>query len=326
MSRNALARLLPLLLGLSFCFAAPIRAEDEEDEPGDMLPGDEALMKEQAKVKKALDELGKAAADGFEHHRYDEALSTLEKMKKVISGLEVRKELKDEQEAGVHYDFACAYALTGKKDDALGSFARAIEMGYANWAHIQEDTDLNAIREDDAFKKTIEKGKAAQRERGAARAKAVLDKPLADLELELTSIEGKPVKLADWKGKVVIVEIFGTWSRPCAEQVAHLAKLHQKLGAKGLEVVGIACEPGGKDAGESVLRFGEKLGVKFPLALGDVKALKNKVQNMTSFPTIVFLDRQGRVRIQECGFNPNTTPYEWFEGAATALLQDEDKK
>src|SRR4029077_16329718 len=71
------------------------------------------------------------------------------------------------------------------------------------------------------------------------------DKPLypaapdSIMKVELSTVDGKKFTLADLKGKIVLVNLWGIWCGPCREQMPLLDRLQTKYGESGLEVIGI---------------------------------------------------------------------------------------
>jgi thiol-disulfide isomerase/thioredoxin len=128
---------------------------------------------------------------------------------------------------------------------------------------------------------------------------------------------GRRMTDADFAGKAVILDIFGTWCPNCHDEASLLADLQRRHQAEGLAVVGLAFEYTDDAArNRRVLGiFGKKYGLTFPLLLGgatgDVEKQLPQLVNFSSFPTTVFLDRHGRVHAIHAG----------FEGAATGQLE-----
>jgi thiol-disulfide isomerase/thioredoxin len=156
----------------------------------------------------------------------------------------------------------------------------------------------------------------AQRSTGAAH----LAEPTAITRADTTSpfrfafpdLDGRPVTEGDprFRGKVVLLDIFGTWCPTCHDEAPTLVRLYRKYHARGLEIVGLAYEVTG-DSGvdaRQVRRYREKFGLPFPLLLAGVNdteaaaATLPQLQGFTSFPTTVFLGRDGRVRRVHAGF------------------------
>jgi len=117
------------------------------------------------------------------------------------------------------------------------------------------------------------------------------------------------------RGKVVLIDIFGSWCPTCHESAPVLVRLYRKYRARGLEIVGLAYEVTGDPAidGKQVRRYRDKFGIPFPLLLAginDVEAAGEtlpQLRGFTSFPTTVFLGRDGKVRQVHAGFYGRAT-------------------
>ncbi|WP_242928579.1 peroxiredoxin family protein [Pontibacter vulgaris] len=144
------------------------------------------------------------------------------------------------------------------------------------------------------------------------------------VEFTFPDLNGKKVSLADdkYKGKVVIVQLLGTWCPNCMDETNFLAPYYDKNKDRGLEIIGLGFErsPEFEKAAPRLKKMQERLNVNYDLLVAGVsdkeaaaKALPalNKVM---SFPTTIFIDRQGKVRKIHTGFSgPGTGKYyeEW---------------
>jgi thiol-disulfide isomerase/thioredoxin len=114
-----------------------------------------------------------------------------------------------------------------------------------------------------------------------------------------------------FKGKVVLVDIFGTWCPTCHEGMPGLIELYNRYHGRGLEIVGLAFEVTGDTAVDAPLvrRYRDKFRIRFPLLLAgtnDVEGIEEALPQLRgagAFPTIVFLGRDGRVRRVHAGFH-----------------------
>ena len=132
-------------------------------------------------------------------------------------------------------------------------------------------------------------------------------------------LEGRLVRSDDarFRGKVLVVDIFGTWCPTCHEAAPVLAELYRTRHPRGLEMVGLAFEVSGDPAvdGALVRRYRDKFGLAFPLLLAGVNdvdaaaATLPQLQEFSAFPTTLFIGRDGRVRKVHAGFyGPTTGP------------------
>lgn len=119
---------------------------------------------------------------------------------------------------------------------------------------------------------------------------------------------------------MVVVVFFGTWAANAKNEIPHLVKLHEEWAAKGVSVIGIAYELGKTDdATHRALReYVEKKGVKYPVVLvGKDDPVLKKMPDGDQFPSKLFVDRDGKVRAAEVGYQP----YEALEALVLALVE-----
>ena len=118
-----------------------------------------------------------------------------------------------------------------------------------------------------------------------------------------------------FRGKVVLVDIFGTWCPTCHGAAPVLVQLWHDYHNRGLEIVGLAYEVSGDTAvdGALVRRYREKFAIPFPLLLAGVNVVEEtaatlpQLQGFTSYPTSIFIGRDGRVRQVYAGFHGPVT-------------------
>jgi thiol-disulfide isomerase/thioredoxin len=125
-------------------------------------------------------------------------------------------------------------------------------------------------------------------------------------------LNGKVVTEQDpgFQGKVVLVDVFGTWCPTCHDAAPALVHLYRKYHQRGLAIVGLAYEVSGDSAvdGRQLRRYREKYDLPFPILLAGVNdteaaaATLPQLRGFTAFPTTIFLGRDGRVRRINAGF------------------------
>lgn len=152
-------------------------------------------------------------------------------------------------------------------------------------------------------------------------------------------LDGQTVSNDDprFAGKVVVVNIFGSWCPNCNDEAPLLAAWHRRYADRGLEVVGLAYEFSGDPARDRAMvrRFAERHGVDYPLLLAgtsDKAAAAATLPDLTAvlaYPTTVLIGRDGRVRRIHSGFSgPGTGSHyealvEELEKAIETLLREE---
>jgi len=153
----------------------------------------------------------------------------------------------------------------------------------------------------DARKKSIPKKTVkATRPKGAVKAP---DFTLADLK-------GNRVQLADYRGKVVLLNFWGTWCGPCRTEIPDFIKLVNKYQENGLEIIGITLTSGPP---ENIQRFSDRMGINYTL-LTDIEAQETQTVTwvygqatgspINGIPTTFIIDRQGYIVKKYIGPRP----------------------
>lgn len=109
----------------------------------------------------------------------------------------------------------------------------------------------------------------------------------------LQDLNGKTVKLADLKGKAVILDFWATWCPPCRAEIPDLDTLYKEYKKKGATIVGVALDEGGKTA---ILAGMKKynISINYPILIGnqDVSKLYGGID---AIPTTFILDKKGNI-------------------------------
>ena len=126
----------------------------------------------------------------------------------------------------------------------------------------------------------------------------------------LLDMTGRSVSLADFKGKVVILDFWATWCPPCKREIPDFIKLQSEYGSKGVQIVGIALDQPNK-----VKAFVKDNGMNYPLLLGtnEVAASYGGVE---AIPTTFVIDKSGKIVAKYEGLRPKET----FESQIKKLL------
>jgi thiol-disulfide isomerase/thioredoxin len=125
-------------------------------------------------------------------------------------------------------------------------------------------------------------------------------------DFRLPDLEGRLVRFQDFDTDLVLLDFWGSWCQPCLRSVPHLVDLQKRLGGKQLQVIGIACERDETPAAErvpAVAKAVKKLGINYPILVSstDGSCPVQKALHVQTYPTLILVDRQGRVLWQEQG-------------------------
>ena len=112
-----------------------------------------------------------------------------------------------------------------------------------------------------------------------------------------TSLDGKPLNLADEKGNVVLLNVWATWCAPCRFETPELEALHKKYGAKGFKVIGVSVDDTGLDG---VKQFVTTNKMSYPIAVDADGRIANLLRT-TVLPTSIVIGRDGRIVWRKVG-------------------------
>lgn len=116
-----------------------------------------------------------------------------------------------------------------------------------------------------------------------------LEKGLPAPNFSLPDLDRKMVSLADYKGKVVLINIWATWCPPCVEEMPSMEKLYQELKGEGFEILAVSIDESGAKV---VLPFMKKHKLSFP-ALTDSKGIIKRLYQTTGVPESFIIDKDG---------------------------------
>jgi thiol-disulfide isomerase/thioredoxin len=130
-------------------------------------------------------------------------------------------------------------------------------------------------------------------------------------ELAFVDGKGKPVTLADFRGRTVLLNVWATWCPPCREEMPSLDRLQKSLGGPGFEVVALSIDAGGAPVVE---RFYKEIGIA-SLAIYVDSGMRAASQLATpGVPTTLLIDARGRELGRHAG------PAQWDSPEALRVI------
>lgn len=166
----------------------------------------------------------------------------------------------------------------------------------------------------------------------------ILAEGYTSVDLRFTDIDGDSITTTDAarKGKVLLVQVMGSWCPNCMDESALFNEFHGRYHARGLEVVALAFEKTDDKAVSvrSLERFRERLHIRYPIVLAgrasaqEVRTKLPFLKDLMSYPTAIIVDRSGRVRRVHTGFyGPGTGAHyvrfkRELEGFLESLLEE----
>jgi thiol-disulfide isomerase/thioredoxin len=134
----------------------------------------------------------------------------------------------------------------------------------------------------------------------AGEGKSVELQDRAALEFQAQTLDGGELQLSSLKGKVVLLNFWGIWCIPCRKEIPKLQAMYEELRTQGLEIVGIDVG----DEADMARKYVAQQSMSYPVLLGEEIAGDYDVE---VFPTNVIIDRAGRIRHVEEGYDEGTT-------------------
>jgi cytochrome c-type biogenesis protein len=147
----------------------------------------------------------------------------------------------------------------------------------------------------------------------AATGAATNYQPAPDVEFQ--TLDGKPFRLADLRGRVVLLNFWATWCQPCRGEIPEFNVMQRELKSQGLEVVGVSTSPG--DTVDLLKQFQKDLKQEYTVLRG-AGAAAEKFANGPGLPVTHIIDRDGRLREKIFGPRDRAT----FESLIKPLLAE----
>lgn len=118
-------------------------------------------------------------------------------------------------------------------------------------------------------------------------------------EFKVVTLAGQSVTLENYRGKVLAVDFFATWCKPCQASIPHLNELSRKYGKQGFHVLGMSAD---EDGDKGVKVFAERHGITYPVAMAGETVLADF--GVRSVPVMFVIDKKGRVAEVFRGYGP----------------------
>jgi cytochrome c biogenesis protein CcmG/thiol:disulfide interchange protein DsbE len=123
----------------------------------------------------------------------------------------------------------------------------------------------------------------------------------ANLNFTMKDMSGQSVKLADYKGKVILLDFWATWCGPCKFEIPGFVQLQEKYGRDGLQVIGISVD----DTVEKLRPYVNEYKMNYPVLQGlghdDVQEAYGP---MWGIPTSIVISRDGKICAKHTGLPP----------------------
>ncbi len=112
---------------------------------------------------------------------------------------------------------------------------------------------------------------------------------------------GGTISSDDFRGKVLIVDVWASWCEPCRIAAPHFVKLHAKYKSRGVAVMGLSADHEGTSTMEDIKGFIDQFGITYPVGLLNKETfdklveLSGEAPESFTIPTTILLDRDGKL-------------------------------
>lgn len=130
----------------------------------------------------------------------------------------------------------------------------------------------------------------------------------------LKDLQGKSVSLADFKGKVVVLDIWATWCPPCRAEIPHFVELKNEWKDKGVTIVGLSVDSTGA---ADVAKFAKEHDMNYPIVMDDGTTASAYGADQ-GIPTTVVIDKKGNIVATHLGLTDKSV----FEDDIKKALAD----
>jgi thiol-disulfide isomerase/thioredoxin len=131
--------------------------------------------------------------------------------------------------------------------------------------------------------------KLARRSHGASSGTAQMSGTAPDFTLQ--SLDGKTVRLSDFRGKAVVLNFWATWCGPCKIEMPWFVDLQKQYGPAGVQFLGVAMDDAST---KEIADFVQSMNVNYPILIGK-EAVGDAYGGVQFLPETFYLDRNGKI-------------------------------
>lgn len=145
---------------------------------------------------------------------------------------------------------------------------------------------------------------------------ARLGKGVPAPDFSLPALDGQRVRLSDYRGKVVLLNIWATWCLPCVEEMPSMERLHQKMSDEDFKILAVSIDTSGA---EDVRAFMKQHSLNFTALIDPQNTIRSLYQT-TGIPESFIIDRNGTIVGKVIG------PRDWAAADTVGFLQELARK
>jgi thiol-disulfide isomerase/thioredoxin len=115
-------------------------------------------------------------------------------------------------------------------------------------------------------------------------------------DFTLKQLNGAPLRLSDYKGKVILLDFWATWCAPCRDEIPRFVEWQAKYGDQGLQVIGVSMD----DDIRPVEKFSREIRMNYPVVMG-TQELTSRYGGILGLPANIVIGRDGKIVSKHLG-------------------------
>jgi thiol-disulfide isomerase/thioredoxin len=129
------------------------------------------------------------------------------------------------------------------------------------------------------------------------------DRKKAPPDFEIPTLDGRKIRLSEYRGKVLIVDFWATWCPPCRRMIPQLVRIANQHRDRGLEVIGLHIDDRGRSSTEDINKFIGQFGINYTVGIAsDEVFIAYLGAEQTAIPQTLVFDRDGRLMLHLIGY------------------------
>ena len=230
----------------------------------------------------------------------------------------------DSQSHLANYLMGGAYGRAIEKDEkkTIAAVQMAIENGFTDFESLLENEFVKELKSEKVNKLISHHFRGYKQKLKTWAHDSIAAFPARKFKFDVADIETGRIRHGDYRGRILVLDLWATWCPPCREAIPHFVKLDEEFRKENVDVVGISMDSP-DDPSRSlkvVRRFIDKNGVEYAVAMGN-RSVMNQLAPGQKLPTVLFIDTQGQIRyIAEGPHN-----YYQLEAITNALVERENE-
>jgi thiol-disulfide isomerase/thioredoxin len=208
---------------------------------------------------------------------------------------------------------ARAHAYASNVTECVNSLQEAMNNGFGNLDIINRDPFFAKLRSSDDYANMIDQLLDSNTRRELAEFAPVA------FDFTLEDLNGRSISLNDSNGKIRVIDVWGTWCQPCLSELPSIIRLQNEY-KNDVTIIGINIERADTviDARRMVQAVVDEMEINYTCVIGD-QATTQSIPSFSVFPTKLFIDRNGRLRLTLAG----TQSYDKLTSVVDALVAEE---